>query len=210
MDAKIKLLIADEHPVARRGVAALFASEADMQIVGEAENAQSLPDALRSGQPNVVLMDFCLRRAETVEAVNAALREFSEARFLIFTSFEGREDVLSALRAGLWGYLPKTAPSDEILAAVRAVARGERWLSPRLAVKARDAETGPGLTEREREILLRIASGKSNRDIGETLFIAEGTVKFHVNNIFAKLAVNDRTEAVIIGLQRGILRLEEP
>lgn len=201
-DTVVRLMIADQHPIVRQGLAALLSKESDIRIVAVTDTAPSTITAFREHRPDVVLIDLCLRRGETVEALRTIRGEFPEARFIIFTGFDGVDEVLLVLKSKLQGYLLKTATPDEILECIRAAGRGKRWISPQLTVKLGNAAAQPMLTEREREVLVAVGSGKTNLEVARSLFISEGTVKFHINNILTKLGAADRTEAVVIGLQR--------
>ena len=205
----ISVLISDEHPVALVGLDALLKAEPDMHIVAMTGDPAEMAAAFRKQRPDVALLDHCSHRTDTVRIVSALHKEFPETRFILFTDFDGEDDVLMALKSHINGYLAKTTAPAEILAAIRAVYQGKRWISPPLSLKIGKAVGDAILTGREREVLIEIARGKSNQEIAVALFIAEGTVKFHVNNILAKLKAADRTEAVVIGLTRGILRLSE-
>ena len=205
----IRILIADDHPVVREGVAAMIERRPDMTVVAEAATGREAVAAYRAAQPDVVLMDLRMPEMTGVEAIGAIRGEFPGARIIVLTTYDGDEDIYRGLQAGARAYLLKDAPRDELLDAIRAVHAGQSRIPP--AVAARLAErvlAGPQLTPRELEVLRGIVAGRSNKEIGAALSIGEGTVKAHVNNILGKLGVNDRTQAVTTALQRGIVHLD--
>lgn len=204
---RIRLLIADEHPISREGLRALLAATTDMEVVAEAGSVPEFAQAVRLHRPDVVVLDLCVERHRIAEAVETARHADPRLRFVIFTTFRGPDEVAMALKSRMHGYVLKTDSPGDLLNAVRSVFRGGVWVSPALAWEQSEGLTPLSLTAREQEVLAAVASGKSNQEVAEALFIAEGTVKFHVNNILTKLGAADRTEAVVIGLQRGLLRL---
>lgn len=206
----IRLLIADEHPIARQGLQALFAHTPDIDIVARAETVPEFLEQVRLHHPDMILLDLCVERHRITEAVASARQNDPGLRFIIFTTFRGSDEIAMALKSKMDGYVLKTDPPEELTKAIRAVSRGGVWLSPALVREQQGKATSLSLTEREREVLTVIAAGNSNQEVAETLFISEGTVKFHVNNILTKLGAADRTEAVVIGFQRGLLRLPTP
>lgn len=205
----IRLLIADEHPVVRQGLKSLLSQETDMTVVAEVDAVPAMVQATVLHQPDIVLLDLCFRRHRIAEAVEEIKRLSTAVRFVVFTTFQGADEVALSQRAKIQGYVLKTDEPGHIIAAIRAVFQGGNWLSPKLALELGDEQAALSLTEREREVLGTIATGKSNLEAADALFISEGTVKFHINNIVTKLGADDRTEAVVIGLQRGLLRLAE-
>jgi len=208
-EGAIRILIADDHPVVREGVAAMIERRPDMTVVAEAATGREAVAAYRAAQPDVVLMDLRMPEMTGVEAIGAIRGEFPGARIIVLTTYDGDEDIYRGLQAGARAYLLKDAPRDELLDAIRAVHAGQSRIPP--AVAARLAErvlAGPQLTPRELEVLRGIVAGRSNKEIGAALNIGEGTVKAHVNNILGKLGVNDRTQAVTTALQRGIVHLD--
>jgi DNA-binding NarL/FixJ family response regulator len=204
-----RLLIADEHPLIRAGLKSLLADAPDFLLTGEVDTIPALLEAVPHHKPDLVLLDMCVKRHRVAEAVNALRRDHPRLRFLILTNFRGTDEVLMALQAKMHGFVLKTDTTEQLLDALRTVAQGRRWFSPTLSRELEISGGEPTLTEREREVLGAIALGKSNGEVADTLFISEGTVKFHATNIFAKLGDADRTDAVVIGLSRGILRLPE-
>jgi two-component system NarL family response regulator len=208
-EGAIRVLIADDHPVVREGVAAMIERRPDMTVVGEAATGREAVAAYRAARPDVVLMDLRMPDMTGVEAIGAIRGEFPGARIIVLTTYDGDEDIYRGLQAGARAYLLKDAPRDDLLDAIRAVHAGQSRIPP--AVAARLAErvlAGPELTARELEVLQGIVAGRSNKEIGAALGISEGTVKAHVNSILSKLGVADRTQAVTTALQRGIVHLD--
>jgi len=208
MPKPIRILIADDHHIVRSGLAASLGLEDDLQIVGEAENGAQAIAAYREAKPDVVLMDLRMAGGSGIETTATLRAEAPEARVIIYTTFDGDEDVYRAVQAGALGYLLKSAPRPELLAAVRAVAAGERYLPPELAKRLAARVAGPDVSEREIEVLRLISAGKSNKEIGGLLHIAEDTVKRHVSNILMKLGVSDRAQAATEAIRRGFLHFD--
>jgi two-component system NarL family response regulator len=204
----IRVLIADDHYVVRVGLGTLINSEPDMSVVAEAVNGRQAVETFRASRPDVALMDLRMPEMNGVEAILAIREEFPEGRIIVLTTYDGDEDIYRALQAGARGYILKDMVGDELIEAIRAVHAGQRRLPP--AVAARLAERMPRseLTPRELEVLRLIVRGKSNKEIAAALFVTEGTIKIHVNNLLGKLGVSDRTQAVTAALQRGIVHLE--
>jgi two-component system NarL family response regulator len=203
----ITVLIADDHPVVREGIAAMLSRRPDMDVIAEVGDGQQAIDAYTELHPDVVLMDLRMPTVSGVEAIRAIRASDEAARVIVLTTFDGDEDIYRALQAGAMAYLLKGTPREELLETVRAVAAGERRIPPEVAAKLAERMTIPDITPREAEVLRLIAEGMTNRAIGQALSITEGTVKAHVNNILTKLNANDRTQAVTIALQRGIIQL---
>jgi DNA-binding NarL/FixJ family response regulator len=204
----IRLLIVDDHPVVRDGLRGMLASDPDLEVVGEAEDGREALSAAAELRPDVILMD--LRMPGLGGA--AAIRELGErgvtARVLVLTTYDSDSDVVPALEAGATGYLLKDAPRAELVAAIRAAARGEAVLSPSVAtrlVRQLRAPAQDALSDRELEVLTLIAHGETNRGAASRLFISEATVKTHLLHIYAKLDVNDRAAAVAAAYERGLL-----
>jgi two-component system NarL family response regulator len=200
------VLVVDDHPVVREGLVALLGRQDDLVVAGETGDGEEAVEIFRRERPDVVLMDLRLPRMSGVEAITAIRHEFPEARILVLTTYDGEEDIYRALHAGARGYLLKASPRGELLAAIRAVAGGQRWIPPEVAERLAGRVAGAELTPRELAVLHEIVNGKSNKRIGAALGVTEGTVKTHVNNILSKLGVADRTEAAIAAIQRGLVR----
>jgi two-component system NarL family response regulator len=201
-------MVADDHPMMREGIAALIGRRPGMQVVAEANNGREAIDLYREHKPDVTLMDLQMPVMTGVDAITAIREEFPSAHIIVLTTYDGDEDIYRSLVAGARGYLLKDASRDELLEAIRTVHNGKELMSPEIAAKLAQRIRKSELTARELEVLNQIAKGKSNLEIGSLLFISEGTVKAHVNNILAKLCVNDRTQAVITAIQRGIVHLD--
>lgn len=206
--SELRVIIADDHPIVREGLHAVVSDQPDMIVVGQAATGAEAVDLALSLRPDVVLLDLRMPEQNGVDAIAAIRAGWPEARVLVLTTYDGDEDIYRALQAGAQAYLLKDTPRAELLEAIRAVARGQKRIPPEVAARLVQRIGGPTLTEREVDVLRLMAKGGSNKDIGAALHISEGTVKFHVNNILGKLGVDDRTQAVTIALQRGIIHLE--
>lgn len=206
--APIRVLVVDDHPVVRSGLAGIISQQPEMELVAEAENGRQAVARFREHRPDVVLMDLRMPEMDGVAAILAIRTEFPGARILALTTYEGDVDIHRALASGARGYLIKDMLLTDVLAAIHAVHLGERVIP--LAVAARLAEFTPrtDLTERETEVLQLVARGLSNRDVAGVIGRTDETVKVHLKNIFTKLGVADRTEAVTLALSRGILHLD--
>jgi DNA-binding NarL/FixJ family response regulator len=201
----IRILVVDDHPVVRSGLVGLLGGEPDIEVVGEAGDGRDGVDQARALAPDLVLMDLRMPvldgASATAEIVTAGL-----ARVLILTTYDTDTDILRAVEAGATGYLLKDTPREELVAAVRAAARGETVLTPELTARlVRGVRSGDQLTPRETEVLALVARGLSNAEIGTELFIGEATVKTHLLKVFDKLGVSDRTAAVTVAMERGAL-----
>ena len=204
----IRVLIADDHPVVREGLAAMIERRADMTVVAEVENGRAAVAAYSHYHPDIVLMDLRMPEMSGVEAISTIHSASPNARIIILTTYDGDEDIYRGFQAGAKAYLLKDAPREELLDAIRAVYSGQRRVPPHIAAKLTERMMTPELTGRELEVLQLIVAGNSNREIGQALFITEGTVKAHVNNLLGKLGVHDRTQAVTEALRRGIVHLD--
>jgi DNA-binding NarL/FixJ family response regulator len=203
----IRVAVADDHPVVRGGLVALLAEASDIDVVGAAADGEALLALAREVRPDVVLTDLRMPRMGGAEATRRILAELPDTRVLVLTTYDSDADILAATEAGATGYLLKAAPPLEIFAAVRAVARGERAMAPTVARALADRQQAPSaaLSAREQQVLARMKAGSTNAAIGRALFIGEATVKTHVQSIFSKLGVRDRTSAVAVALERGLL-----
>jgi len=204
----VRVLVVDDHPVVRAGLAGLLAIESDLVVVGEAADGVEALRLVHETGPDVVLMDLRMPGLDGVAATERLRREHPEVRVLVLTTYESDGDILRAVEAGATGYLLKDTPRDQLVAGVRAAARGETVLAPSVARRlVSQVRGGPAerLTPRELEVLAGVARGLSNAGIGRGLFIGEATVKTHLLRVFAKLGVDDRTRAVTVALERGLL-----
>jgi DNA-binding NarL/FixJ family response regulator len=212
-DAPIKLLIADDHPVVRDGLSAMFAREPGFEVLGEASNGAEAVRLAQSLGPDVVLMDLRMPGMDGLTAITELARRRVPARVLVLTTYDTDSYVLPAIEAGATGYMLKDAPRAELLRAVRAAAQGQSVLSPavtaRLMSRVRTPGAGP-LSQRELEVLELVASGATNKEAAARLFITEATVKTHLLNIYAKLGVGDRAAAVAEAFNRGLLTPAAP
>ena len=206
----IRILTVDDHPLLRKGIAALVNAEPDLKLVAEASNGKDAIDAFRSHQPDVTLMDLQMPEMDGLEAIESIRREFPEARIIVLTTYSGDMQVLRALKAGARAYILKGHVHKELLDTVRAVHAGQKRIPPDVAAELAHHAIDDALTEREIEVLRLIAIGNSNKMIADHLSIGEATVKSHVTNILSKLGANDRAHAVVIGLKRGIIELDLP
>lgn len=203
----IRVLVADDHPVVRSGLAGLLAVEPDVEVVGEAGDGAAAVSMARALMPDLVLMDLRMPGVDGAAATAQIIDELPGVHVLVLTTYETDTDILRAVEAGATGYLLKDTPRDQLVAGVRAAARGESALSPSVARRLVQQLRGDAerLTPRELEVLSGVARGLSNAAIGRELFITEATVKTHLLRVFGKLGVDDRTHAVTVAIQRGIL-----
>ncbi len=205
----IRILIADDHPVVRSGIAAMLEIDpaANLQVVGQARNGREMVHLFAQLQPDIGLVDLRMPDMGGVEAIEAIRSEFSEARLIVLTTYDGDEDIYRGLRAGAKAYLLKDTPREDLLLCIQTVYMGRSFIPPDIGVRLAERMGSPVLSRREREVLQLLPKGMSNQEIGATLQITEGTVKSHVNSILSKLNVTDRTQAVIVALKRGLISL---
>ena len=203
----IRVLCADDHPLVRKGIAAILANEPDIELVGEASNGREAVEKFRRLKPDVTLMDLRMPELDGIAAAKLIRSEFPEAKLIALTSFDGDQDIYRALEAGVRGYLLKETVHTDIVHAVRLVHSGKRLMPPEVAERLAEYFPQAALTPREVEVLTLVARGLGNKEIADELGTASGTVKMHVQNILSKLKATDRTHAVTIGLQRGIIHL---
>lgn len=204
----IRILIADDHPVVRHGLAAMIARQPGMAVVGEATDGREVVDLFRRHRPDVTLMDLRMPQLDGVQAIAAIRGQFPAARILVLTVYDSDEDIYRGLRAGAMAYLLKDVPAEELLEAIRAVHGGLKRIPPAVAAKLAERMNSPELTARQMEVLRLVVAGLANKQIGAALNIGEGTVRAHVNNILSKMGVNDRTQAATSAIKRGLVRLE--
>ena len=207
-DVHIRILCVDDHPLVRKGIASILANEPDMELVAEAGGGREAVELFKQHRPDVTLMDLRMPEVDGIEATRAIRREFPEARIIALTSYDGDQDIYRALEAGVRGYLLKEMVHTDVLRAIRTVQSGKRLMPAEVAERLNAYFPQVALTPREVEVLGLVANGLANKEIAEQLGTASGTVKMHVQNILAKLGASDRTHAVTLAVQRGILHLD--
>ena len=204
---KIRVLVADDHPMVRHGVVANVKPQTDLTVVAEAGDGVEALGLIKEHLPDVVLLDLRMPLMDGLDVLREVNSSKMPSKVIIMTTSESEEDVHRAIKAGARGYLPKDSTQEEILDAIRRVSLGETYLPARIVQKVAEGMRKPELSPRELEVLQCVADGKSNKEIGAQLFIAEGTVKTHVKNLLEKLAVAGRTGAIREAVHRGLVRL---
>ena len=203
----IRILVVDDHVVVRQGLVALLKITPGMTVVAEAANGKQALQLFLEHRPDVTLMDLRLPELDGVGAIIEIRKAAPQARIIVLTTFDGDENIYRALQAGAKGYLLKDMSGDELMEAIRRVHAGKTTIPPVIAERLAERMSGPGLTNRELDVLKLIVKGRSNKEIGNELSISEATVKTHINSILSKMAVSDRTQAATSALQRGIVSL---
>jgi DNA-binding NarL/FixJ family response regulator len=203
----IRILVVDDHPIVRQGVAGLVNGQPDMSIVGQASNGREAIQQFRAHRPDVVLMDLQMPEMNGLDALMAIRDEAPDARIIVLTTYAGDAQVLRAIKAGARGYLLKSALHRELLETIRAVHAGKKSLSAEVSYELAEHATDDALTPAEVRVLKLIAVGNANKEIAEQLSVSEETVKGQVRNILSKLGAKDRTHAAMIGLKRGIIEM---
>lgn len=204
----IRVMLVDDHPMLRAGLAATIQTEDDLQVLGEADNGAEAVAAYARLKPDVVLMDLRLPQMNGVEAIRAIRAADPAARVIVLTTYDGDEDIYRALEAGARAYLLKDMLRKELVDAIRAVHQGRRYISPAVADRLAQRAPRQELSAREVQVLALVVRGMSNREMAGELGLAEGTVRIHLSNIFEKLGVHDRTQAAIMAVQRGFVHLD--
>jgi DNA-binding NarL/FixJ family response regulator len=204
---KIRVFSVDDHPLLHEGLATIIRSQPDMVLAAEASTGQDAIRQFRERRPDVTLMDLRLPDMSGIDAMIAIRSEFPEARIVVLTTFAGDVEIQRALEAGARGYILKSMPPKELVEVIRQVNAGKKRVPPEVASRLAEHYADEALTGREIEVLQQIAGGNRNRDIAEKLFITEETVKVHIKHIMEKLGASDRTQAVSIGVRRGIIQL---
>jgi len=203
----IRVMSVDDHPLLREGIAAIVNNQPDMTLVTSAETGAEAIEKFRHFRPDVTLVDLRLPDLSGIEVIAAIRAEDAYARVIVLTTFEGDVEIQRALKAGAAGYLLKSMPPKQMVEAVRAVHAGKKGIPPQIAAQIAEHLGEETLSERELDVLRRVADGNRNRDIAELLFISEETVKVHLKHVMEKLGASDRTEAVAIAVRRGIIQL---
>ena len=201
----LNVMIVDDHPLVRVGMATVVNQQADMRITAEAEGGRRALELFRQHRPDVVLMDLRLRDDDGTRVTRAIRQEFPDARVLVISNYDGDEDIHQALEAGAMGYLFKSVVEDELVDAIREINAGRRYLPKGVAARLHEHESGRQLTRREDELLDLLGKGLRNRELAQVLGISEDTVKTHLKSLFRKLGVSDRAEAVREAMRRGFL-----
>ena len=203
--SKIKVLTVDDHPLLRSGIARVIQDEEDMVLVGEATNGQQAVEQYRALRPDVTLMDLQMPVMNGIDAIVNIRREFPAARFIVLTTYQGDAQAVRALKAGATGYLLKSMLREELLDTIRLVHAGRRYVPPAIAAGIVEHVSSDSLSDREIDVLRRVAEGMSNKIIASQMSLSEATIKSHVKNILSKLGANDRTHAVTIATKRGFM-----
>jgi DNA-binding NarL/FixJ family response regulator len=206
--SSIRVMLVDDHPAFRKGMAALITSEPGLEVVAQTGDGSEALELYRTKKPDVVLMDLRLPGMGGVEAILAIRKEFPEARVIVLTTFDTDEDIYRAMQSGAKSFLLKDTPEDELAATIRAVHAGEKVLPEKMAKRLADRQQRANLSEREMDVLQFLIKGRSNKEIASSLFVSEDTVKAHLKTLFAKLHVQDRTEAAISAIRQGIVHLD--
>jgi NarL family two-component system response regulator LiaR len=217
MTSSIRVLVADDHAIVRKGIRALLATEPDIEVVGEAENGREAVIETEKLRPDVILMDLVMPEMDGIEAIRRITARQPEARILVLTSFAADDKVFPAIKAGALGYLLKDSGPEELVHAIHQVHLGESSLHPTIARKLLQELSHPSkrpptrepLTEREVEVLQLVARGQSNQEIADQLVISEATVRTHVSNILSKLHLASRTQAALYALREGLASLDD-
>jgi DNA-binding NarL/FixJ family response regulator len=208
VNAKIRILIADDHPVIREGLVELLTRQKDMSVIGEAGDGEEVCQLYDRLSPDILLLDLRMPKKDGLQVlIELMSRRGSKARIIVMSSHDSEQDICRAFRGGVKGFLAKDAEPQQIQEAVRKVAEGESFIPPEIALKLAESISRPELSQRETQVLQCLARGKSNKEIGRALFLCEGAVEYHVKSILSKLDAVGRAEAIAIAARRGFIRL---
>ena len=205
---RIRVMVVDDHPLLREGIAAVLEQQPDMELVAEATNGADAIDRFREVRPDITLMDLQMPQVHGLDAIEAIRGEFPTARIVVLTTYHGDVQAMRAFRAGASGYLLKNLLRKELIDTIQVVHRGGRRIPPEIASEIAEHATADALSTREVEVLRLVAQGNANKRVGACLQITEETVKAHMKSILAKLGAKDRTHAVTIALRRGFIDVE--
>ncbi len=204
----IRIMVADDHPVVREGLTALINRQPGMEVVAEACDGAEAVEVFRKAHPDITMVDLRMPKMDGIQVISKIREATPEARVIMISTFDGDENIYQSLRAGAKGYLRKDADQRTLVECIQAVSQGQSWVQPAVAQRLADRVSETELSPRELQVLQLMVNGKTNKEIGVSLDIGEGTVKIHVNHVLKKLGVKGRTEAINIALKRGIVFLD--
>ena len=207
-DNRIRILLVDDHPIMREGIAAVLSTEPEMALVAEASNGREAIEQFRAHRPDITFMDLHMPVMDGTDAILAIRKEFPDARIVVLTTYSGDTQASRAFRAGASGFVLKNMVRKELIETVRCVHSGKKKIPPEIAVEMAEHHMHDALTDREIEVLQQVAAGNANKIVAKNLFVSQETVKTHMKNILSKLGANDRTHAVTIALKRGIIDIQ--
>jgi two-component system, NarL family, response regulator len=205
VDKSIRIMVVDDHPIVRSGLVLMINYTPNMEIVAEANNGLEAIELFRQQLPDVTLMDLRMPEMSGADAIAAIHQEFTDAKIIVLTTYDGDEDIYKGLKAGAKGYIFKNAPVDEIIRAIKTVYEGRKYIPPEVGEKLSERLNRPQLSNRELDVLKLVAKGLNNQQIASELYISESTVKYHINSVLSKLGVSDRTQATLVAIKRGIV-----
>ncbi|MEL6262403.1 MAG: response regulator transcription factor [Cyanobacteria bacterium J06626_6] len=209
IDPPIRVLVVEDHSVVREGIVSILNRQKDITVVAEAENGSEAVELFQRYRPDITLMDLRMPQMEGLEAIVQIRQSSPNARIVILTTYDTDEDIYQGMQVGARGYLLKDASAAELANAVRIVHQGKRYVPSDVAAKLAARVGNDDLTRKEKEVLKKMVLNSSTAKLAEEMHLSEGTVKFHINNIFQKLNVNDRTQAIVVALRRGLIRLDK-